>query len=110
MEKEVVFVFLAIPMLGIWAVLDRIRTAREGRQGFEPSWIAAVAYLVPFSALYVMGSPPWYTAVFLLLATAAIWAGALAAIVNHVKTKREQARVEAERAARKLAQQQGISA
>lgn len=109
MEKEVVFVFLAIPMLGVWTVLDWIRTAREGRRDFEPSWIAAVAYLVPFSALYAMGSPPWYTSIFLLLATVTIWAGASAAVINYVRTKREQARVEAERAARKLAQQQGIS-
>lgn len=108
MEKEAVFVFLAIPLMAVWAVLDWIRSAREGRRRFEPSWVAGLAYLVPFSILYVVGSPPWYTAVFLLVATVTIWAGAAAAVVNHVRMKREQIRIEAERTARKLAQQ-GIS-
>lgn len=108
MDKEVVFVLLALPMLALWAVLDWVRTSREGRRRLEPSWVAAVAYLVPFCALYVLDSPPWFTAIFLLVATVAIWAGAVAAVINHVRMKREHARIEAERAARKLAQQ-GIS-
>lgn len=102
MEKEVLFVLLGLPLLVVWVVLDWIRTAYEGRRSFEPSWVAAVAYLVPLSALYVTGSPPWFTAIFLLLATVAIWAGAIAATINHVKARREKARIEAEREARKF--------
>jgi hypothetical protein len=56
-----------------------------------------------------MGSPPWFTAIFLLLATVAIWAGAIAATINHVKARREKARIEAEREARKLVRQ-GLAA
>lgn len=105
MEKEVLFVLLGLPLLAVWVGLDWIRTAHEGRRRFEPSWVATVAYLVPLSALYVMGSPPWFTAIFLLLATVAIWAGAIAATINHIKARREKARIEAEREARKLVRQ-----
>ncbi len=104
MDKEVLFVFSAIPLLAVWAVFDWIRTSGTGRRGIEPSWIAAVAYLVPLAALYVLGSPPWYTAIFLLLATVVVWAGTVAAAINFSKAKREHARIEAERDARKLAQ------
>jgi len=105
MDIEVLFVLLGLPLLAVWVALDWIRTAHEGRRRLEPSWVAAVAYLVPLSALYVMGSPPWFTAIFLLLATVAIWAGAIAATINHVKARREKARIEAEREARKLVRQ-----
>ena len=105
MDKEVLFVFSAIPLLAVWAVFDWIRTNGTGRRGIEPSWIAAVAYLVPLVSLYVMGSPPWFTAIFLLLATVAIWAGAIAATISHVKARREKVRIEAEREARKLVRQ-----
>lgn len=95
MDKEVLFVFSAIPLLVVWMVIDWIRTSRAGRRGFESSWIAATVYLVPLAALYALGSPPWYTAIFLLLATVAIWAGTAAAVISYAKARREKVRIEA---------------
>ena len=83
MESVFQLLIVGIPvlMLVVWATLDW----KQGRRGFQPSWALAAAYLALLGAPFVVPLSVWYLMLPLGGVIFGIFAGMLAAIVNHFR-------------------------